>query len=273
VNENTSTGFARLTRAHTRQLAWLVALAIGVAMPLMIAVWIVASRALDWDVVFTARIANVGAMALLVAMISAPLLLSQHSWPARKRGYVIVWFSVSLFFNLVWQLPLILFRDTITNAPVTAENLPRYISWWGYGSADSHYGTVSRFMVASESWWLVAMAVAITGLVALLRGAPWAGYLLMGIGGALQAYNASFYVVDNGFVDHFHNVATDSPLGPLLYFGFAAIWVGAAITASVFSFGMLRPQTATGPSSRSEMPGMLARPDAMSERSPRATSL
>lgn len=51
---------------------------------------------------------------------------------------------------------------------MTTGNLPRFISWWGYGSTDTHYGTVSSYMVASELGWLVGMGTGLIGLVLLL---------------------------------------------------------------------------------------------------------
>lgn len=225
-----------LSRAHAVRLSWWVGLAIGVVMPLTLAVWIIASRIFDWDVVFTARAANVCGMVLLAVLLFGPLLFRRYPLDARLRGFVIVWFLVSPFFNLVWQLPLILFRSAITGAPVTADNLPAFISWWGYGSVDTHYGTVSSFMVASELWWLLAMGIGIVGLIRLLRGAQRPAYLLLLVSGALQAYNAGFYIVENGIVDHYDNVATDSFLGPLLYFGFGALWPTAAATAAIICY-------------------------------------
>jgi hypothetical protein len=232
-------GLEPLTRKHARRLALITGGIIGVVMPVMIAVWIALGRINDWDVIYTARVANVSGMILLAGMLVAPFTLREYPFGPRLRGFVLVWFCVSPFFNAAWQLPLIIFRHTITGAEITAANLPRYISWWGYGSIDSHYGTVSQFMIASEMWWLVAMVIGIVGLVRLRRGATRIGYLLLGISGALQAYNASFYVVENGFVDGFDNVARDSWMGPFLYFGFAVVWVGAALTASAISFRMV----------------------------------
>lgn len=232
-------GDGRLTRSHARVLTWWAVLAIAVVMPAMLAAWIIASSVADWDPIFTARAANVCGMALLVILLFGPLSFRRYPWRSRLRGFVLLWFFVSPFFNLVWQLPLILFKETITGAEVNADNLPQFISWWGYGSIDSHYGTVSPFMVASELGWLVAMAIALAGLVTLLRGSQRIGYLLAGVGGALQAYNASFYILENGIVDGFDNVANDSFMAPLLYFGFAIVWSGTAATASVISFRFL----------------------------------
>lgn len=239
VDVEPGTGHGRLTRSHARLLTWWAVLAIAVVMPVMLAAWIIASSLSDWDPIFTARAANVTGMALLATLLFGPLFFRRYPWDARLRGFVLVWFFVSPFFNLVWQLPLILFKSAITGAEVNVDNLPQFISWWGYGSADSHYGTVSSFMVASEMGWLIGMAIALAGLVTLLRGSQRIGYLLAGVGAALQAYNAAFYIMENGIVDGFDNVATDSFMAPLLYFGFGTLWPVSAVTASVISFRFL----------------------------------
>lgn len=229
----------RLSRRQARILALWIGLGAGLVLPLHVGAWIVASRGFGWDVVFTARAANVGGLLVLAVLLFGPLFFGRWSSEARQRGFVIGWFVVSPFFNATWQLPLILFKDSITNAPVTAGNLPRYISWWGYGSIDNHYGTVSSFMVASEMGWLLAMVIGVVGLVRLLRGAGRPALLLLGVSGALQTYNASFYVLENGIVDGFENVATDSWMGPVLYFGFGALWPTAALVASIICFRSL----------------------------------
>ncbi len=54
--------------------------------------------------------------------------------------------------------------------------------------------------------------------------------------GALQAYNASLYVVGNGVMDHFSNVPSGSRLAWVLYLGFNLLWTAAATTASVLAF-------------------------------------
>jgi len=223
----------RLARPHARRLALLVGLTIGAAIPMSLTACLIAGRLAGWDPIFIARAANVCGMVFLAGMLLGPLLMRSFPLPERLRGFVLVWFTVSPFFNAVWQLPLILFKSTITEAPVTQDNLPRFISWWGYGSVDSHYGRVSSFMVASEMGWLVAMTISLVGLAVLLRGRARLGYLVLGVGAALQAYNASFYILENGIVDGYDNVATDSLMGPLLYAGLGALWPLAALTASI----------------------------------------
>lgn len=229
----------RLSKEHVRRLRWLVGLVVAVAIPASLAVWITVGRLRDWEPIHTARVANVSGALLLTAAIFGPLLLRRFPQPDRLRGFVIVWFVVSAFVNLTWQLPLILFKDAITGADVTNANLPRFISWWGYGSTDTHYGTVSSYMVASEVGWLVGMGAGLVGMVLLLRGRIRLGYLLMGVGGALQAYNAVYYVFQSGVVENWDNVATDSWIGPFLYFGFGTLWPLAAATASVICLRFL----------------------------------
>lgn len=236
----------RLSRPQARLVRRWVGLGIGLVLPLHVAAWIVASRIFNWNVISTARMANVSGLLILVILLFGPLAF--RAWPisARQRGFVLVWFAVSPFFNATWQLPLILFKHSITTAPVTAANLPRYISWWGYGSIDSHYGIVSSFMVASEMGWLCAMTLGVAGLALLLRRGGRSAWLLLAISGALQAYNATFYVLENGVVDRFHNVATGTWMGPVLYFGFGALWPSAALVASVLCFRFLLTQPSNG---------------------------
>ncbi|WP_154402687.1 hypothetical protein [Nocardioides speluncae] len=230
-----------LTKAHARRLAWLVGLGVAVAIPASLAVWIAVGGLRDWEPIHTARVANVSGALLLTTAVFGPLLLRRFPRPDRLRGFVMSWFALSTFVSCTWQLPLILFNDAITGAEVTTGNLPRFISWWGYGSADTHYGTVSSYMVASEMGWLVGMGTGLTGLLLLLRGRTRPGYLLMGVGGALQAYNATYYVFQSGVVEKWDNVATDSWIGPFLYFGLGALWPAAALTASVICLRFFVP--------------------------------
>ncbi len=85
------------------------------------------------------------------------------------------------------------------------------------------------------------MGTGLVGLVLLLRGRTGPGYLVMGVGGALQAYNATYYVFQSGVVERWDNVATDSWLGPFLYFGFGSLWPLAAGAASVICLRFLVP--------------------------------
>lgn len=157
-----------VTDLHIAQLRRL-ALVIPLGIPVLLLGFVLAGPALGWDVVTTARASAVCIMLLLAVVIFAPLALS-HPPEAKQRGFVVFWFVVSAFFNATWQIPLIAFRSVITTAPHTAENLPKFIAWWGYGFADSHYGSVTTWMMSEELWWLLAIAMSVVGLYKLRNG-------------------------------------------------------------------------------------------------------
>jgi hypothetical protein len=226
-----------VTEAHVRQLKRL-ALVILVATPTLLACFAIGASVTGADVVESARASAVCIMVVLAAVIFAPLVLDQPP-DAKRRGFVVFWFIVSAFFNATWQVPLILFRDTITTADPTHENLRKFIAWWGYGFADSHYGQVSRWMMAEELWWLLAILISVVGLVTLRRGRESLGFLLLGVAGALESYNASLYIVENWLVDGFSNIADGSLLSLALYWGFNPLWAFAAALASYYSFGFV----------------------------------
>lgn len=223
-----------MTDAHLRQLRRL-ALVILAGTPLLLAAFAAFATVTGADVVETARASAVCVMVLLAAVIFAPLLLDQPR-EARRRGFVVFWFLVSAFFNATWQIPLILFRGTITTAAHTPENLRKFIAWWGYGLADAHYGQVSRWMMSEELWWLLAILMSIYGLYTLRRGREPLAFVWLGVAGALESYNASLYIVENWLVDGFTNVAPHSTLSLVLYWGFNPLWAFAAGLASVYSF-------------------------------------
>jgi hypothetical protein len=158
---------------------------------------------------------------------------------ARLRGFVIFWFAISAGFNLAWELPLVVFRSWIVGLEVTRANLPYGIAWWSYTLSDTIYGGVTPFMVTIELTWLVANVIAGCGLWRLHRGEATRGYLLLGVAGALQSYNAGLYVVANGVMDHYGNVPAGSVLAQVLYWGFNLMWTGAAAVGSVVSFRLL----------------------------------
>jgi hypothetical protein len=223
-----------LTESHVRQLRRIGGFMI-VAIPCLLYGWAFGAHAYGWDVVETARASAVCLMLVLATCNAAPLFL-RHSPDARRRGFVVFWFSVATFFNVTWQIPLIVFRSTITTAAPTSENLLRFIPWWGYGFADAHYGRVSAWMISEELWWLLAIAISVVGLVLLRRGRDARAFVLLGVAGALEAYNASLYIVENALVDRFANIPEGSTLSLLLYWGFNPLWAIAALAASVFSF-------------------------------------
>jgi len=222
-----------LTEAHARMLVRLGTV-IPVAVPLLLGAWVVTARLQGWDVIESARRSAVTVMLVLAITITAPLLLPVDG-SSRRRGFIVFWFLVSSFFNLTWQVPLILFRGTITTAAPTHDNLAKFVAWWGYGFADAHYGRVSRWMMSEELWWLMAIAMSIYGLVLLRAGREPRAFLFLGIAGALEAYNASLYMVYD-VMTGLENVAAGSTTSLVLYWGFNPLWAGASLLASIYAF-------------------------------------
>ena len=77
--------------------------------------------------------------------------------------------------------------------------------------------------------------ISVVGLVLVWRGRDMRGFLLLGIAGALQSYNASLYMVYDAMTG-FQNIAPHSTISLVLYWGFNPLWALAALAASVLSF-------------------------------------
>lgn len=131
--------------------------------------------------------ASIGVMILLAAVLVRPLLgIGVRPLNRRERWYAfaIYWFVTSAIFNPVWQLPLIVFREWIVDVDRTADNLLARIGWWGYGYADSHYGTVDNWMRSEKYWWLLATVIGVASVIVATRSRGPLGYLLMGSAGS-----------------------------------------------------------------------------------------
>ena len=83
---------------------------------------------------------------------------------------------------------------------------------------------------------LLAILMSVYGLITLRRGRESLAFILLGVAGALESYNASLYIVENWLVDGFANIAPNSTLSLVLYWGFNPLWAFAAGLASLFSF-------------------------------------
>jgi hypothetical protein len=87
--------------------------------------------------------------------------------------------------------------------------------------------------------------MAIVGLVKLWRGNEKQAFALFAVCGALQLYNVLFFMGNGGIVGFesngkiFDNVATDSPLAPIIYWTLNSLWGTAGLVASVLSFKCL----------------------------------
>jgi len=225
----------KLAARHLRRSRQIQAIAILAGVPLVLIVWVILSRVLDLDVIFTARAAMLTAAPFVIIGIFSPLLL-RYPKEVRWRGYIVQWFCIALLFNIVWQMPPVVLRSWFEGAEQTQGNLPYYIFWWGYHSSDLDYGEMTRFWVLAEvSWWVVSVLVA-TALVQLWRGREAQAFALLGVCGALQIYNVGFFIAYGGIVQNFDNIATDSMMAPILYWVFNLLWGIAGGTASILSF-------------------------------------
>ena len=221
-----------MSPAHARKLR-IIGIVMFVCIPFVLAAWIVPAYFYKWDVVGTARGSAVCIMVWLALCIYSPLLL-RYSWKERQRGFIFYWFCIAALFNVVWQVPLILFRSFITQAEPTQTNLLKFSAWWGYGFADSHYGLVDKWMMSEETWWFLAIVLSIIGLVLVKRGKQTKGFLLLGIAGVLQAYNASLYMVYDAMTG-FKNIAPGAT-SHVLYWGFNPLWAITSLVSSIFAF-------------------------------------
>jgi|GEM_PF-1189799 len=241
-----------IATSHLKKTRIIQALLIIVAIPIAYVLWVVAQRQLDLDVIFTARAAMLTALPFVVAALFSPLLLRRYPKEVRWRGYIIQWFIIAVFFNIVWQVPPLILKSSVFDplcsngvCQGTQAHLPYYIFWWGYHSSDLDYGYMTRFWILAEvSFWIVSI-LAIVGLVKLWRGNEKQAFAIFGVCGALQLYNVLFFMGNGGIVGFesngkiFDNVATDSPLAPILYWTFNSLWGIAGLVASVLSFRCL----------------------------------
>ncbi len=228
----------QLAARHLRRSRQIQAAAILGGVPLALAVWVILSRVLDLDVIFTARAASLTALPFVLIGIFSPLLL-RYPKEVRWRGYIVQWFCLALFFNIIWQMPPVIFRSVFEGVEHTQANLPYYIFWWGYHSSDLDYGEMTRFWILAEvSFWVVS-ALVVAALVQLWRGREAQAFALLGVCGALQLYNVFFFIAYGGIVLNFDNIATDSMLAPILYWTFNLLWGIAGCIASVLSFACL----------------------------------
>ena len=228
----------KLAAHHLQRSRQIQAIAILVGVPLVLAVWAVLSRVLDLDVIFTARAAMLTALPFVIIGIFSPLLL-RYPKEVRWRGYVVQWFCLALFFNIIWQMPPVILRSVFEGVEHTPAHLPYYIFWWGYHSSDLDYGEMTRFWILAEvSFWVVSVLV-VAALVQLWRGREAQAFALLGVCGALQLYNVFFFIAYGGIVLNFDNIATDSMLAPILYWTFNLLWGIAGCIASVLSFKCL----------------------------------
>lgn len=229
--------------AHQSSLVKRGLLMFALLPPLLLA-WASAAEHFKWDVVDSARYSAICVFFVLAAFILGPLFMPRPL-EQRRQGFIFFWFSVSTLFNLFWQIPLILLRDVITQAEITHANLYKFIGWWGYGFADAHYGKVSPWMISEELWWFLAIAIGVIGLWKIRSGRSTTGFMLLGIAGLLQAYNATLYMVYDT-VTGFGNIPIHDWASWLLYWGFNPLWAACALMAGLFSLQIVHRQALAG---------------------------
>jgi len=238
----------KLSARHLRRSRQIQAIGILVAVPLILIAWAVAANQLNLDSIYASRAAMLTAFPFVLIAIFSPLLL-RYPKEVRWRGYIVQWFTVALFFNIIWQMPPLVFRfvfDPLYGGAEPAQaHLSYQILWWGYHSSDLDYGYMTRFWILAEvSYWVIS-ALVIVALVKLWRGREKQAFTLLGVCGALQLYNVLFFLGYGGIVGLessgkiFDNVATDSVLAPILYWLFNLLWGIAGVIASVLSFKCL----------------------------------
>jgi hypothetical protein len=244
----TSDSDIELAARHLRRSRQIQAIGILVAVPIVLIAWAVAANLLDLDFIFASRAAMLTCAPFVIAAIFSPLLL-RYPNEVRWRGYVVQWFIIALFFNIIWQMPPLVFRFLFDPVYGGVDPIPTHMTyqilWWGYHSSDLDYGYLTRFWVLAEvSFWIIS-ALAIVALVKLWRGREKQAFTLLGVCGALQLYNVLFFLGYGGIVGLessgkiFDNIATDSVLAPILYWLFNLLWGLAGVTASVLSFKCL----------------------------------
>jgi hypothetical protein len=224
-----------LAARHLRRSRQVQGIALLGALPLVFIAWVIFSRVLDLDVIYVARAAWLTAVPILIIIIFAPLFLP-YPREMRWRGYILHWFCFAPCWILLWEVPPIVYRSAFEGVEYTQANLPYYIWWWGYFSADLDYGAMTPFFVLAElTFWVITLPIA-AALVQLWRGREAHAFALFGLSGALQFYNVCYFIGYGGIVQRFDNIATDSILAPLLYWILNGLWGLAGGIASVLSF-------------------------------------
>ena len=219
------------------------------ALPIALIAWAVAAHLFDLDPIFASRGAALTAAPILLIAIFSPLM-RRYPKEVRWRAYVVQWFILAVVMNILWQMPPLVFRSVFEplyggGVDPSQTQLSYQIFWWGYHSSDLDYGYMTRFWILAEvSFWIVSL-LAIVGLVKLWRGNEKQAFTILGVCGALQLYNVLFFMGNGGIVGFesngkiFDNVATDSPLAPIVYWTLNSLWGIAGLVASVLSFKCL----------------------------------
>lgn len=151
----------------------------------------------------------------------------------REATFVVYWFLASLFFDLVWEIPLWA-TSIISSIPhLDKAHLKWAIIWWSYSVSDTMYRDVTRLMVTFEVWYLLGNIPGFVGLWHYVRGRTNKALLLFFVCGILQCYNATVYLAISWYV---HNCETVNPRGYFIFWGLNACWACSSAVAAALSY-------------------------------------
>jgi hypothetical protein len=194
----------------------------------MLAAWVIAANALRLDVTFASRSALLGSAPILLFGIFYPLLTSHQD---KRRIFIVSWFLVATFFNVVWEMPQVLFIDLFheANQNISLEKLPYFIAWWGYTTSDLDYFNTTRYFILAEvSFWIINL-LSFVGIYHILRGHELKAMLWFGACATMQIYNVICIFIPHGIiVEQGRNIARDSVLADAAFWIMNLMWVLAS---------------------------------------------
>jgi hypothetical protein len=171
-----------------------ILLILGV-IPAILLSWVVAAQCYDLDVVWAAQVSILCCVPPLSFAIFCPLVLIPGE--GGVRTFIRNWFIIAIFFNIAWQVPQALMMDTFGKALATLSdqktgstngNLPYFIFWWGYSTADLDYKNQTDFFVLAEISYWVINALILPGLFKLRsKESERSGLLFLSISGGMPA--------------------------------------------------------------------------------------
>jgi hypothetical protein len=205
----------------------------------------------EHDIYTLSRYSGISATCVLIGCFYSSyrnLLTPYLSKKERQMGFVIFWFSGSLFFDLVWQVPYWTV-PMISEAPKTMDGLYWKICWWSYTLHDTWYDSLTREVIVFEIWWLLGNIFGAVGLYKFYNAGSGGEYrhkqqtynetlLLFTLCGALQCYNATVYLFMSYFVHNFANIPNHI-LSQAIFWGLNGFWCFASAVAATFSYRLL----------------------------------
>ena len=194
------------------------------------------------------------ATTILICHFVMVYLRSIHT--GKPFNFIIYWFIASLFFDLVWEIPLWstkLFSTGPSTIPfLSVAHLPYAIYWWSYSISDDWYEEVTPFVVATEIWYLFGNLFGLWGLYSYYcfsrrprqqqqpHSSNEENTILVSfcICGILQCYNATLYMFSGWYIDGFESVH-QSWRGKYIYWGLNGFWALASAVAARMSWNLL----------------------------------